>query len=71
MSINEGLMPSNKPRVVLYMDEDTLEELKEWADEERRSVTNLIKIFIEDALAMKKEQKQLPPSKKSKEDTST
>lgn len=70
MSIYEGLMPSNKPRVVLYMDEETLEELKEWASEERRSVTNLIKIFIEDALADRKAQKQLP-SKKTKEDTET
>lgn len=46
-------MPSQKPRVTIYMDDQTLEKLKLWADEERRTVSNLVKIFIEDAIAAK------------------
>lgn len=56
MSIYEA-MPSTKPRVVVYLDEETLDKLKAWAEEERRTVNNLVKIFIEDAIA-NKEQKQ-------------
>lgn len=54
MSIQEA-MPSQKSRVTIYMDDETLEKLKLWADEERRTVTNLVKIFIEDAIAAKEE----------------
>ncbi|MFL9458068.1 hypothetical protein AB0756_39525 [Tolypothrix campylonemoides VB511288_2] len=46
-------MPSTKPRVVIYLDKETLEKLKSWAAEERRTVNNLVKIFIENALADK------------------
>jgi len=56
MSIYEA-MPSTKPRVVVYLDEETLDKLKAWAEEERRTVNNLVKIFIEDAIS-NKEQKQ-------------
>ncbi|MBW4558717.1 MAG: hypothetical protein KME59_22865 [Trichormus sp. ATA11-4-KO1] len=56
MSIYEA-MPSTKPRVVVYLDEETLDKLKAWAEEERRTVNNLVKIFIEDAIA-NKEKKQ-------------
>ncbi|MEA5505000.1 hypothetical protein VB735_18190 [Halotia wernerae UHCC 0503] len=54
MSIYEA-MPSTKPRVVVYLDEETLDKLKAWAEEERRTVNNLVKIFIEDAIANKEQ----------------
>jgi hypothetical protein len=55
MNIFES-MPSTKPRVVVYLDEETLEKLKRWAEEDRRTVNNLVKIFIEDAIASKEKQ---------------
>jgi hypothetical protein len=57
-------MPSTKPRVVIYLDEETLDKLKSWAEEERRTVNNLVKIFIEDALASRESKSQ--PKKDSK-----
>jgi hypothetical protein len=48
-------MPSQKPRVMVYLSEEHKTGLDEWAKEERRSVNNLIAILIEDALTQRKE----------------
>ena len=53
-------MPSKKPRVVVYLNEEIKAELDKWAEDERRTVNNLINILIEDALVSKR-QKQAKP----------
>lgn len=55
------LMPTNKPRLVLYMNPDKLAELQEWAKEERRSPSNLAIYLIEKAL----EKRQKKPKEES------
>jgi hypothetical protein len=47
-------MPSKKPRVMVYLSEENKQELDDWADEERRSVNNLITLLIEDALSKRR-----------------
>jgi hypothetical protein len=46
------LMPS-RSRVMVYLSEDKLEELKEWAKEENRPVSNLAATIILKALEEK------------------
>ena len=54
-------VPTNKPRLVLYMNPEILEALKEWAENERRTPSNLAIYLIEKALEQKQgELKQLP-----------
>jgi hypothetical protein len=48
-------MPSKKPRVMVYLSEENKQELDDWADEERRSVNNLITLLIEDALSKRRQ----------------
>lgn len=55
-----GLMPTKKPRLVLYMNPETLEALQDWAKDERRSPSNLVIYLIEKAL----EQRQLQVDRK-------
>lgn len=43
-------MPSKKPRVVVYLSEEIKAELDKWAEDDRRTVNNLVNILIEDAL---------------------
>jgi hypothetical protein len=50
-------MPSKKLRVMVYLSEENKQELDDWADEERRSVNNLITILIEDALLKRRQSK--------------
>ena len=46
-------MPSKKPRVVIYLNEETKIVLDKWAEDERRTVNNLINLLIEDAIVTK------------------
>jgi hypothetical protein len=48
-------MPSKKPRVVIYLNEETKADLDKWAIDERRTVNNLVNVLIEDALDKKKQ----------------
>ncbi|MBD2616110.1 hypothetical protein H6G94_33535 [Nostoc punctiforme FACHB-252] len=50
-------MPSKKPRVMVYLDPDKHEFLKEWAEDEHRTVNNLITMLLEQAIDKKKEEK--------------
>jgi hypothetical protein len=43
-------MPSNKPRVVVYLADEDKAELDQWAKEEKRTVNNVITILIEQGL---------------------
>jgi hypothetical protein len=51
-------MPSKKPRVMIYLSEENKTELNDWAEEERRTVNNLLTIIIEDALSQRKAKRQ-------------
>ena len=44
------LMPTKKPRLVLYMNPEILNKLQEWAKDERRTTANLAIYLIEKAL---------------------
>ncbi len=46
-------MPSKKPKVMIYLDPDKLEFLKQWAESEHRSVNNLITMLLDYAIADK------------------
>ncbi|QIR41881.1 hypothetical protein HCG51_34950 (plasmid) [Tolypothrix sp. PCC 7910] len=50
-------MPSKKPRVMVYLDPDQHEFLKEWAENEHRTVNNLITMLLEQAIEKKKGEK--------------
>jgi len=54
--ILQCLMPTKKPRLVLYMNPDKLAELQEWAKDERRSTSNLAIYLIEKALEQRQKQ---------------
>lgn len=56
-------MPSKKPRVMIYLSEENKEELDQWAEEDRRTVNNLITILIEDALSKRRQSKSAEDSK--------
>jgi hypothetical protein len=53
-------MPSKKPRVVVYLSEEIKAELDKWAEDERRTVNNLVNILIEDALQSKRKKQTQP-----------
>jgi hypothetical protein len=53
-------MPSKKPRVVIYLSEEMKAELDKWAEDERRTVNNLVNILIEDALHSKRKKQAKP-----------
>jgi hypothetical protein len=55
------LMPS-RSRVLVYLPEDKLEELKNWAKQENRPVSNLAATIILRALEDKGEEQQPAPS---------
>jgi CopG-like RHH_1 or ribbon-helix-helix domain, RHH_5 len=55
------LMPS-RSRVLVYLPEDKLEELKNWAKQENRPVSNLAATIILRALEDKGEEQQPVPS---------
>jgi hypothetical protein len=47
-------MPSSKPRITIYIDEEELQFLKEWAGREDRSLNNLTLRIIKQAIALAK-----------------
>lgn len=59
--LNGSALPTNKPRLVLYMNPDKLAELQEWAKDERRSPSNLAIYLIEKTL----EKRQKKPKEES------
>ncbi|WYM01826.1 MAG: hypothetical protein HEQ19_22265 [Gloeotrichia echinulata CP02] len=46
-------MPSKKPKVMIYLDPEKLETLKKWAEDEHRTVNNLIVMLLDKAIASK------------------
>ncbi|MGI2906802.1 ribbon-helix-helix domain-containing protein [Tolypothrix sp. VBCCA 56010] len=52
------IMPSKKPKVMIYLDPDKLEVLKKWAESEHRSVNNLITMLLDKAIESKQENKE-------------
>ncbi len=58
-------VPTKKPRISVVVDEDLLEYLERWADEEERSVSNLALKLIKDGVKQrqKDEQPQSNPPK--------
>jgi hypothetical protein len=50
-------MPSKKPRVVVYLEPEMNDFLREWAESDRRTLNNLITIILEQAIEEKKKQK--------------
>lgn len=47
------VMPSKKPKVMIYLDPEKLDILKNWAESEHRSVNNLITMLLDQAIAVK------------------
>ena len=43
-------MPSKRPKVMIYLSEEMKAELSAWAKQEKRSVSNLVTLLVEDAL---------------------
>ncbi|AFY71903.1 hypothetical protein Pse7367_3670 (plasmid) [Thalassoporum mexicanum PCC 7367] len=48
-------VPSKKPRVSVYVNEDIKEELEKLADQEKRSVSNLLYAWIIDKIEAAKQ----------------
>lgn len=44
-------MPSSKPRITLYMDEEDMDSLEQWAKDEFLSVPQLTKVIVKRAIA--------------------
>ncbi|HAZ49562.1 MAG TPA: hypothetical protein DCZ55_35220 [Cyanobacteria bacterium UBA11371] len=44
-------MPSSKPRITLYMDEDDMDCLERWAKDEFLTVPQLTKVIVKRAIA--------------------
>ncbi|GET40302.1 ribbon-helix-helix domain-containing protein [Microseira wollei] len=59
-------MPTNRSRTTVSFDPSDYKELEEWADEEFRSVPQLIHVIIKKAL-IERRQKSSSPSKDSNE----
>jgi hypothetical protein len=53
------VMPSKKPKVMIYLDPDKLEALKKWAESEHRSVNNLITMLLDKAIESKQYNKEV------------
>jgi hypothetical protein len=59
-------MATKRPRTTVSFDPSDYEELQQWADDEFRSVPQLIHVIIKKAL-IERRQKSSSPSKDSKE----
>ncbi|MBD2014331.1 hypothetical protein H6F96_10140 [Microcoleus sp. FACHB-53] len=56
-------MPTNKNRVMFLCDDEAKNDLQQWAEQERRSVSNLVeKIVLEAIAAWKQQQPSAPES---------
>lgn len=49
-SSNTAAVPTQKPRISFIADEKLLPKLKEWADQEYRTVSNLVEAILKDAV---------------------
>jgi hypothetical protein len=49
---------TKKPKVSIYLPPELKEELDTWAEEENRSVSNLVETMIRDALAARRKKSQ-------------
>jgi hypothetical protein len=45
------LMPTKKPKVTIYLTEAHKAELHRWAEEEKRSISNLVELLLEKILS--------------------
>ena len=50
-------MPTDKARLVTYVDHDLKAFLDEWAEEEDRSISNLLERMIKDCVKRKKDER--------------
>jgi hypothetical protein len=57
---------TKKPKVSIYLPPELKEELDTWAEEENRSVSNLVETVIRDALAARR--KKFPYSQSEGQD---
>ncbi len=48
---------TNKPKVMIYLSEEQKSELDQWAKEEKRSVSNLVSVLVDQALENRKQAK--------------
>lgn len=52
------IVPSKKPQVSFLADPEVKRELEKWAAEERRTVSSLLSLIVEDALERRRESKK-------------
>ncbi len=57
MIMNTAIVTTKKPKISIYLSEEQKGELDEWAKEEKRSVSNLISVLVDEALENRKEKK--------------
>ena len=55
--MNTAIVTTKKPKISIYLSEEQKSELDEWAKEEKRSVSNLISVLVDEALENRKEKK--------------
>jgi metal-responsive CopG/Arc/MetJ family transcriptional regulator len=56
--MNAAIVTTKKPKISIYLSEEQKGELDEWAKEEKRSVSNLISVLVDDALESRKQRKK-------------
>ncbi|WP_448603824.1 ribbon-helix-helix domain-containing protein [Thermoleptolyngbya sp.] len=49
-------VPTNKPKVMFVTDEETREYLETWAEEEGRSISNLVDRIVKAAIKQRKDE---------------
>jgi hypothetical protein len=55
-------MVTRRPRIAFICNQDTKEFLEDWANDENRTLSNLIETIVEEAVAAKKQQNEPPTS---------
>lgn len=60
VTINQGLMPSDRPRVVVYVDEEIKADLERLAASQDRPVSNFVLQLIKQAIAAGKASGAIP-----------
>jgi hypothetical protein len=56
-------MATNKPRLTIYLSPEQKQYLEEWAEEDKRTLTNLVGMLLEKCI---EERQQAKSSKKNK-----
>ncbi|WP_371723627.1 ribbon-helix-helix domain-containing protein [Dolichospermum sp. UHCC 0352] len=51
-------MATKKPKVSIYLPPELKTQLEDWAEEENRSVSNLVETVLKDAISNRQQQKQ-------------